>query len=644
MVSNDLIDRIYDAAMAAGLVDTYRQGLLVGIDPAATALIPSNSVPALQLRHDLEWCNQRLANGSLPLRRWLENAARLTSSLEHGKAFRELLQQVGSASALAEKPWNIPAPTQTFKDRPDLIAKIDASLNGGRVTALTALHGLGGIGKTQLARKFAELRRDNYRLGAWIAAQSRASIITSLSDLAPEVGVAADQDQEATAKRVIKEIRTREPWLVVFDNAESAESVAEWIERLNTKGHVLVTSRSEHWDGVARPVSVTRWTEDEAADFLLQRTGQQDRDSAKALARELGGLVLAIEHAAAHMLTGDRMSFADYLRSWRSRLARKPPRGHQYPDAVATTLGLSMDDLRGDSEVAYGVLCLFSWLAPDRIPRKELLEGGAAKLPEVLAKAFADRDTWSAAMDALTGYSLIAREPDTGPVTAYSVHRVVQQVMRDRMVAEGSGDQWLGSACDLVDGALPSGTDPEQPQFWPMCDALLPHTHAVRAAVGKAAGPASFGRMLNQAGIYLSVRGLYDEARDFGELALESGLRQFGPDHPDVAVHRSNLAIILRDLGEHAEARRQIELALESDLRQFGPDHPNVAVHRGNLATVLYALGEFHDALREIDLALEVFRKKLPGGHPHISGATSRREVTLRALESAPPLQSSTSA
>ena len=59
------------------------------------------------------------------------------------------------------------------------------------------------------------------------------------------------------------------------------------------------------------------------------------------------------------------------------------------------------------------------------------------------------------------------------------------------------------------------------------------------------------------------------------------------PDHPTVAVDRSNLANILGDLGEHGDARMQIELALESDLKQFGPDHPNVATHRSNLANIL---------------------------------------------------------
>ena len=78
--------------------------------------------------------------------------------------------------------------------------------------------------------------------------------------------------------------------------------------------------------------------------------------------------------------------------------------------------------------------------------------------------------------------------------------------------------------------------------------------------------------------------------------------------------------------------RKQIELALESDLRQYGPDHPTVAVRRVNLAAVLYSLRDYREALVEIDRALELHRRKLPAGHPHIWGAEEWRETILRAM------------
>jgi tetratricopeptide (TPR) repeat protein len=628
-VPAELIQRTKDAVRHTDMATRYRDGLLSGIDPGFLGSIPVGRLPAIQIESDIDACNTELADGSVPLERWLENAARLRSPLADGVVFQGLLAEVRAlvGSGPVER-WQIPLPTQNFRERPDIVAKIDQALKAGRATALVALRGLGGIGKTQLARRYADLRRTKYHAGVWIAAQSPADIVASLAGMAGAFGVAPDKDQEETARRVVAQVCASPRWLAVFDNAESAADLRPWIDRFNTPGDVLITSRSDAWESVAKPVSVTTWSVDESVDYLLERTGQADRESAEELAKELGGLVLALEHAAAFMLAGDRPSLADYLERWRARLDRCPS-DHDHGVSVAKTLGLSIDALREKSAVAHDVLCLFSFLAPDLIPRKHLLEAGSSGLPDSIANAFADPDEWNDVVDELRRYSLVAREPEVGPVVGYRVHRVVQQVMRDRTDAEGR-ELWITSAGDVVNKAY--SFDPEQPEHWPACDALAPHARALRLEIGSGTASASYGRMLNQASLYLQARGSYHDARDFRELALESALRQFGPDHPNVATYRSNLATILRALGEHGEARRQIEKALESDLRQFGPDHPNVALRRSNLAIILRDWGEHGEARRQIEMALEADLRQFGPDHPNVAVSRSNLANILGAL------------
>jgi tetratricopeptide (TPR) repeat protein len=525
--------------------------------------------------------------------------------------------------------WTIPLPTRNFQDRPDLIEQIDRALEKG-ATALTALHGLGGIGKTQLARAFAQQRRDRYKLGVWIEAETQVSLLTSLSTLAPLLGVPAEQDQQAMAVRVMNEISARAPWIAVFDNAASVEELRPYVEMLSGEGDVLITSRNEHRDGLAEPVSVTTWSPVESTRFLLERTKQGDRDAAEKLARDLDGLVLALEHAAAYMRAGDGMALAEYRRVWREKL-KWVAKGHAYPGSVAAALELALEAVAKDCPAAYDLLCIFSWLAPDRIPRAELLEAGASELPELLKAAFADHDQWAELIATLSRYSLLGRERAEGVVTGYFMHRVVQEVVRDRLKANEAGAQWLAVACSLVNAAF--RFDPQEPNFWAASEALLPHARSLREHVrGASSPPASVGRLLNEASIYLRVRGLYVEARDFRELVLESDLRHLGPDHPNVAVYRSNLADSLRDLGEHAEARKQIELALESALRQFGPDHPTVAVRRSKLGITLWDLGEHAGARKQIELALESDLGQFGPDHPNVAVYRSNLATILRAL------------
>jgi len=546
-------------------------------------------------------------------------------TLNHLLAIREDLgeiKEILKGRVAAQNVWNIPLPTNHFQDRPDLIDQIDRALKQG-ATALTALHGLGGIGKTQLARRFAQQRREQYKLGAWIEAETTVSLLTNLSGLAPLLGVSVEQDQQAMASRVMNELSAREPWLVIFDNAASAETLRPYVEMLSGNGHVLITSRNEEWGDLAATVSVTQWSVAESAHFLLERTGQNDRRQAEALARDLDGLVLALEHAAAYMLAGDGMTLAEYRRVWREKL-KWVAKGHAYPDSVAAALALSIDAVARESGAAYDLLCVFAWLAPDRIPRKALLEAGASKLPEALATAFEDRDAWAEVTDTLGRYSLLKRERADGVVGAYYLHRVVQKVVQDRQ----EGAEGMKVACDLVSAAFPF--ESWDPHAWPTSEELLPHARAIRESVRGRDSPASLGIVLNQASLYLRERGLYFEARDFLALALESDLRNLGPDHPEVAIHRSNLAQILGDLGEHAEARKQIEVALESDLQQLGPDHRNVAVDRSTLANVLLDLGEHEEARRQFELALDSDLRQFGPDRPEVAVDRSNLANILR--------------
>ena len=53
----------------------------------------------------------------------------------------------------------------------------------------------------------------------------------------------------------------------------------------------------------------------------MARTGQQDQAAALGLASDLGGLVLALEHAAAYMVAGEGLPLGEYRRRWQKRLA-----------------------------------------------------------------------------------------------------------------------------------------------------------------------------------------------------------------------------------------------------------------------------------------------------------------------------------
>jgi len=109
--------------------------------------------------------------------------------------FREFMTQRTSPEAVAfpGKVFavsNIPIRVPThFMGRDDALAAIETALQRyeGRV-AITALHGLRGVGKTTLAAAYAERHRGDYRATWWIRAQTEPTMRADLVALGVRLG------------------------------------------------------------------------------------------------------------------------------------------------------------------------------------------------------------------------------------------------------------------------------------------------------------------------------------------------------------------------------------------------------------------------------------------------------------------------
>ena len=137
--------------------------------------------------------------------------------------------------ALSNIPIRVPA---HFLGRDDSLAAIDAALKRyeGRV-AITALHGLRGVGKTTLAAAYAERHRGDYRATWWIRAQTerRCAPISSRS-ASGWAGSRADEKEEPALTAVMERLRHEgEGLLLIFDNADRRE-IAEALSAARRRG------------------------------------------------------------------------------------------------------------------------------------------------------------------------------------------------------------------------------------------------------------------------------------------------------------------------------------------------------------------------------------------------------------------------
>jgi class 3 adenylate cyclase/tetratricopeptide (TPR) repeat protein len=538
---------------------------------------------------------------------------------------------LGKIFAVSNIPIRVP---EHFLGRDDALVAIEAALNRyeGRV-AITALHGLRGVGKTTLAAAFAERHRRNYRATWWIRAQTETTMRTDLVSLAIRLGwVPAAEKEEPAIAVVMERLRHEgEGILLIYDNAIDADAVKPYLSR-GGAAKVLVTSNAHAWRGVAVPVEIRLWPKEIGANYLIVRTGRvAERAAAEALSEALGGLPLAHEQAAAYCERLD-ISLAEYAR----RFAATPTRlldderdaPAEYHDGltVAKTFALAIEEAAKLHPAAEPLIVHAALLAPEPIPLFLFTEA-REKFGEPLATMLAD-DGLDEALAALRTFALLSRETiaderDPALTTeTVRLHRLVRQVA----AARREGDSLKNARRVLIEAT--AAVFPRfiynDPQTWPRTrrldglalplvdgDALLPRGAEEAAS-----------HLLNQLATYrYRVLGAYPQARPLAERALAIRERVLGPNHEKTAWSLIFLARLHQAQGDLLAARPLHERALGILEKVCGPEHPHTARGLNNLGQVLQLQGDLVAARLLYERALGIFERQLGPEHPDTSWA-----------------------
>ena len=539
--------------------------------------------------------------------------------------------------------WFVPHnQNPNFTGREPLLEELWKKLTSGPRAALTAISGLGGVGKTQLVVEYAYRHVQDYEVVWWVRAEEPAKLAADYAALASPLYLreSDESDQRVIIDAVRRWLEQHGGWLLIFDNARGPTEVREYLPQAG-QGHVLITSRNPTWRGVASLSPVPVMERQKAVEFLLKRTDQDDEAAADALAEALGDLPLALEQAGAYMESTGR-SLPDYLELFRKHQAKvlkkgAPPK-EEYPGTVMSTWELALQEMREACPAAADLLNLCAFLAPDSIA-KELLVAGAEHLPKRLADAAGDSMAFDEAVAALMRYSLVEVAGD-----ALSVHRLVQAVTRDRLTKKAR-QTWAEAAVEVVNGAFPG--ESRDVRTWPVCLRLLPHA---MAAAGHAEqlelAPEAAGRVLNQVGVYLQGRARFGDAKNAMERSLAIGEAAYGANHPTVAIRLSNLGSVLRDMGDLDGARSLLERALAIQEVEHGWNHTSVGAVLGNLGSVLQDLGDrdkvrgerdrarahYEEARVRLERALAIYEAEYGPDHRLVSTPLNNLGTILRNL------------
>lgn len=522
------------------------------------------------------------------------------------KALKDVASQIRAVVTTMPPPvprriTNLPPPNPNFTGREELLARLRDSLSREHTAAVVqAISGMGGVGKTQLAVKYAERHAAEYDIVWWIRSELTTTIASDLAALAtplqlPERNLA---DQGAIVEAVKSALRDRGRWLLIFDNVEKAEDVKPFLPVSNKGGHVVITSRNPAWGKLGEPIKVDVLSREAAVEFLLHRTAGSDAEAADLVAEELGDLPLALEQAGAYVeKTG--VTLGDYLDLFRNRrqdLWKREAALAEIP--VATTLRLSMDKVAAVEPAALELLRLYSFLAPEDIPRT-LLDGLTSEhLTDALSELAADKLRLNDAVSALRQYSLIETRDDF-----CAVHRLVQLVMRDTQAAD-EVTRWIVIAGDILWQRIPNLGDASR---WPAMGVLLPHIARVIETGVEAGVPADLiGGLLGHIGRYLAVRGDLTGSIAARRRRISILIESFGKDDHRVAAARADLGAALADIGNVQGALEELGAALTIARAVFGEDSQMVAEVLGMIGFTFLQMQAFGEAAKVLRRATDI--------------------------------------
>ncbi len=521
---------------------------------------------------------------------------------------------------------NVPPRNPHFTGRVDLLTILDTRLTEGTTSILPeTLHGMGGVGKSQLATEYIYRHLSDFDIIWWIPAERTVQISSALVELGARLGLEVGTEATVAVRQVVEALRIGNPyerWLLIFDNADDPHAVREYFPASPT-GRVLVTSRNPGWAHVSHPLEVAVFRREESVALLRSRGGHLDDDGADQVASALGDLPLAVEQAATWRAeTG--MSPQEYLRllgDKRTELLNTAPA--DYPHPVTAAWNVSLDRLAQSNPAALELLQVCAFFAPEPISRQLLSRAHNETISPALDEALRDPVKLGQAIRDINRYALARIDHRDNSIV---MHRLIQAVLIGRMTPDQQRTMRHGAHVLL---AASDPNDPFNPGLWRTYADLYPHMIASRAE--HSPDPRVRQLLLNEDD-YLWRWGDHQESNDLARSVHAEWQARFGEDDPYTLQMALRFGWGLVLTGRYTEAAEVNRRTFELSTQVNGPDGELTIVLMGNVAADLRWRGDFAAAFDIAEDAYRRARKTFGPDDPQTLEAAHTVAASLRLL------------
>jgi hypothetical protein len=235
-----------------------------------------------------------------------------------------------------ESIWfDVKEPVELFTGRKEELENLhrEVQRNSGNnaleltvISQMTSISGLGGVGKSELAKKYIREHRHDYDGNViWINAEKYETLSESFRRLANDtlkIATKGIDGQQKDIKSIVTEVYkyfAKRKCLFIFDNAEKFRTEKEGDEGIDkflpnnlppddNKPYIIITSRNQKWEKRIKVIPLDTFTEEEAIKLIkkgLNINDDSQQNEVIQLSQTLQRFPLALQQAVAYIKDKD---------------------------------------------------------------------------------------------------------------------------------------------------------------------------------------------------------------------------------------------------------------------------------------------------------------------------------------------------
>ncbi len=517
-------------------------------------------------------------------------------------------------------------------DRPELTAKIEEKLKGQEDIQTVALVGIGGAGKTTLARDYA--RSQPFPLIWEINSETHESLISSFDDLAHTLAKTEEekknlrnlQDIKNSEKRenklllFIKEhLREHSKWLLIYDNVEKFADLQNYFPQDGGpwgQGKIILTTRNSNFQNnkyVNGIIFIDELNDQKKLELFIKIMHNNNTNSVTpAQYEESREFLEAIPpfpldvSVAAYYLKATHIPYKNYLEN----LAKYDKEFLNVQENVLKDSGeyiktryhiitLSLQQFINLHKDFADLLLFISFLDSQSIPR-ELLS-------RYKDEAVVDNFIYN-----LKKYSLVTNEANCLSLgSTFSIHRSTQEVSLVYLIKAlnlKDDKQQLQSIAHIFEQYIYEAIEKKKYSDAELlvnhCKVFLKHNNLpenVRGTIENALGR-----------IYCYLRD-YKKAKETYEDGLAHLKQDKDKNNIQIFQSLSSLGDVYRELGDYKKAKDLLEENLITYKKNLPQNHSSIAQGLLHLGNIYREVGKYEKGKELLEEALKIYETYHPG-------------------------------